>query len=633
MSQIKVGDYLFRRLHELGIRSVFGVPGDYELALLDLVTDNDLSWKGNPNELISSYAADGYARVRGAGAFVTTFGPGELSAYCGMAGHYAEFVPVVHIVGYPAVDAVRNKKIMHHSLGNGKFDMYENMAKNITAATAVINYAPTAAREIDETLAIMMRAVRNGVLEESHELIKLTNLPTFTTAMGKGGLDESIPQFAGVHSGAGTLPAVKEALESVDTVIWIGNYPSDFNTGEFTTVVNKDAIVIDLQRFAVWIGKTQYFVSMKHASDDLKQDYLWGALSSFFRPGDVIIGETGTSAFGLCDTKLPSGVMMFNQTVYGSIGYATGAIVGVGQAIKESEGKWKRPVLVTGEGSMHLTIQALADMLRWDLKPVIFVLNNGGYTVERLIHGKEAFYNEVAILDYSMLSKTFGPAFESKYHGPVKTCRELSSILQDPKFGNAGCLELVELVLPPLDAPSAVIKTGAAIDAFNKAKAEQGPGLPDRPVFKFRTMSLMANDPGELSLSKLLSTLTHTLHPTTYVFATFPDTSNLPPLSETQMMFKESEGITVIVSKDYAESHKIDYFFPCKMISLNVTSSLEAVGFMAVIATRLAAKGIGCNPVSGFYHDHIFVPLGREEESSEVLVRLAVEKREETEKA
>ncbi|KAK2674427.1 Thiamine pyrophosphate enzyme, C-terminal TPP-binding [Fusarium oxysporum f. sp. vasinfectum] len=570
MSQIKVGDYLFRRLHELGIRSVFGVPGDYELALLDLVTDNDLVWKGNPNELISSYAADGYARIRGAGAFVTTFGPGELSAYCGMAGHYAEFVPVVHIVGYPTVDAVRNKRIMHHSLGNGKFDMYENMAKNITAATVVINYAPTAAREIDEALTVMMResrpvyiglsvdiayemidaeglnvpiptelrpndsalegivvekirklmersnnpavivdggAVRNGTLEESHELIKLTNLPTFTTAMGKGGLDESIPQFAGVHSGAGTLPAVKEALESVDTVIWIGNYPSDFNTGEFTTVVNKDAIVIDLQRFAVSIGKIQYPVSMKHilqrlvnslrsnpismasrhitwdpypkfnfqASDDLKQDFLWGKLSSFFRPGDVIIGETGTSAFGLCDTKLPSGVMVFNQTVYGSIGYATGAIVGVGQAIKESEGKWKRPVLVTGEGSMHLTIQALADMLRWDLKPIIFVLNNGGYTVERLIHGKEAFYNEVAVLDYSMLGKTFGPAFESKYHGPIKTCGELSSLLRDPNFGNVGCLELVELILPPLDAPSAVIKTGAAIDAFNKAKAEQGP--------------------------------------------------------------------------------------------------------------------------------------------------------------
>ncbi|KAF4988095.1 hypothetical protein FGRMN_9961 [Fusarium graminum] len=537
MPGIKVGDYLFRRLHSLGIRSVFGVPGDYELALLDLVTDNDLAWKGNPNELVSPYAADGYARVRGAGAFVTTFGPGELSAYCGMAGQYAEFVPVVHIVGYPVVDAVRNKEIMHHSLGNGKFDMYENMAKHITATTAVINHAPTAAQEIDSVLGTMMQESRpvyiglsvdiayeiidaerlespmpttlqpndaalkekvvgkirelieqskkpaiivDGVLEETHELVELTNLPAFTTTMGKGGLDEANPHYAGVHSGAGTLTGVKNALEGVDAVIWIGNYPSDFNTGEFTTVVNKYATIVDLQRFNVSIGKTQYNVSMKHVLRSLvesllsnpiakvEQQVTWDpypkfnfqtsdALSSFLRPGDVIIGETDTSAFGLCDTKLPSGVMMFNPTVHG-----------------KSEGKWTRPVLVTGEGFMHLTIQALADMLRWDLKPVIFVLNNGGYTVEHLIHGKEAFYNEVAILDYSLLGKIFGPAFASKYHGPIKTCGELSELLSDHKFGNAGCLELI---LQPLDAPSAVIKTGAAIDAFNKTKAEEGSGV------------------------------------------------------------------------------------------------------------------------------------------------------------
>lgn len=77
-----------------------------------------------------------------------------------MSGHYAEYVPVVHIVGYPAVDAVRNKRIMHHSLGNGQFDMDENMAKHITTATVVINYAPTAAREIDETLTTILRESR-----------------------------------------------------------------------------------------------------------------------------------------------------------------------------------------------------------------------------------------------------------------------------------------------------------------------------------------------------------------------------------------------------------------------------------------------------------------------------------------
>jgi pyruvate decarboxylase len=95
---------------------------DYELAFLDLISENGLQFLGNPNELVASYAADGYARINGIGAFVTTFGPGELSAYCGVAGQFAEFVPVVHIVGYPAVTAQKAGAIMHHSLGDGKFE-------------------------------------------------------------------------------------------------------------------------------------------------------------------------------------------------------------------------------------------------------------------------------------------------------------------------------------------------------------------------------------------------------------------------------------------------------------------------------------------------------------------------------
>jgi pyruvate decarboxylase len=102
-----------------------------------------------------------------------------------------------------------------------------------------------------------------------------------------------------------------------------------------------------------------------------------------------------------------------------------------------------------------------------------FVLNNNGYTVERLIHGKTASYNEVAILDYSLLAKAFGPAFPSKYHGPIKTCGELTDLVNDPSFGDADCFQLVELILPELDAPSAVIRTGAAIDEFNKSKSEK----------------------------------------------------------------------------------------------------------------------------------------------------------------
>jgi pyruvate decarboxylase len=80
---------------------------------------------------------------------------------------------------------------------------------------------------------------------------------------------------------------------------------------------------------------------------------------------------------------------MYNQTVFGSIGYATGAAVGAFKAIRENN-NYKRCILVTGEGSLHLTVQAFADMLKLGLNPIVFVLNNDGYTVERLIHGKNA---------------------------------------------------------------------------------------------------------------------------------------------------------------------------------------------------------------------------------------------------
>ena len=139
--------------------------------------------------------------------------------------------------------------------------------------------------------------------------------------------------------------------------------------------------------------------------------------------------------------------------------------------------------------------------------------------------------------------------------------------------------------------------------------------------------SLMA-DPGEKSLDTLLATLTTTLHAATYVFTTVTDAAKLPPLSEVQLLFRESEGITVITTLDYATAHGLEYFFPSRMITLNVTSSLEAVGFMAVLATKLADRGMGVNPVSGFYHDHLFVPLGREDEAVAVLDDVAKQKKQ-----
>jgi hypothetical protein len=77
------------------------------------------------------------------------------------------------------------------------------------------------------------------------------------------------------------------------------------------------------------------------------------------------------------------------------------------------------------------------------------------------------------------------------------------------------------------------------------------------------------------------------------------------------MSFQEAEGMTVITTVAAAAAHRLEYTFPCRMITLNVHSSLEAVGFIAYVAGKLAERGIGTNPVSGFWHDHLFVPESR----------------------
>src|SRR5450759_5770121 len=98
-SEITVAEYLITRLKEIGVDHLFGVPGDFVLGFFNQVLKSDLKYVGTCNELNAAYAADGYARIRGIGAFSSTYGVGELSAINGVAGSFAEKVPVVVITG------------------------------------------------------------------------------------------------------------------------------------------------------------------------------------------------------------------------------------------------------------------------------------------------------------------------------------------------------------------------------------------------------------------------------------------------------------------------------------------------------------------------------------------------------
>ena len=129
--------------------------------------------------------------------------------------------------------------------------------------------------------------------------------------------------------------------------------------------------------------------------------------------------------------------------------------------------------------------------------------------------------------------------------------------------------------------------------------------------------------PGEHDLERLIGGMKPVLDPHTYVFATGATGADLPADLSPLMRFEESEGITLILTAETAEQAGLAATFPCRRITLTVHSALEAVGLMAAVAAALAKAGIGCNPVAGYHHDHLFVPAGRAGDAMRVLEALS----------
>src|SRR6476661_216440 len=137
---VSVADYIVERLAAEGIDHCFGVAGDYVFPICDAVDSSaKVKWIGCANELNASYAADGYARIRGAAMLATTYGVGELSAINGVMGAKAERSLVFHVVGMPSYQHQRVGKIAHHTLGDGVFGNFVNLSAGAACCHAVIN--------------------------------------------------------------------------------------------------------------------------------------------------------------------------------------------------------------------------------------------------------------------------------------------------------------------------------------------------------------------------------------------------------------------------------------------------------------------------------------------------------------
>ncbi|KAI0821959.1 pyruvate decarboxylase [Trametes gibbosa] len=548
-----VGQYLVERLVQLGITKMFGVPGDFNLGESDFVEDHPkIDWVGDCNELNAAYAADGYARVNDGkiGVVLTTFGVGELSAMNGIAGAFSEHIPVLHLVGVPSTAQQKAKPMLHHTLGDGRYDAYLEASRQFTVTQGVLNNKDTAASEIDRVLTECLVAahpvylmlptdiaytrisasrlhtplsiepplndseteefvldeiirlveeaqndaiilvdacsVRHGVKKEVEELYKRTGFPVYSAPMGKSVVAETYERYGGIYVGSISKPEVKDKVENAKLIISVGALKSDFNTGNFTYhIPTQNTIELHSDhtrvRFATFPGigmkrllpkLTSRLLSFKadaeqfavpkfvlplpeEADDVISQAWLWPRVGQFFRSKDVIVAETGTSSFGVLDIPLPQDAIFVSQILWGSIGWTVGATLGA--AFASLDRNLNRTILFVGDGSIQLTVQELSVMMKWDLKPIIFVLNNSGYTIERYLHGMTRKYNDISNWYWTKLLGTLGGEEGKNCKSyTVKTKQELSTLLDDPTFAAAEVIQLVELIMPQHDAPRAL---------------------------------------------------------------------------------------------------------------------------------------------------------------------------------
>lgn len=550
-----VGNYILDRLAELGVDRVFGVPGDFNLFFLDDVLAHEkLDWVGNANELNAGYAADGYARVKGLGALVTTYGVGELSAINATAGSYAENVPVIHIVGAPSLSAQNSHLRMHHTLGDGDFKHFMRMASEVSAAVAALHPA-TAATDIDRVIrtAVIHRkpgylmlpvdvstmpatppsrpldvdshvsspdiealfkdavtdfmrgksvtvladimAERLGAVQDVRALVTETKFPFASLMWGKAVLNETKPNFAGIYVGGLSAEHTRAVVEDAEVLVCAGVEFTDTTTGiyshqiDFGRVINIGAEstsvagrhyapltmasalnIVKEVSLELGLKGTPFEASttdepLPEITDEaLTQDVLWRVLSSNLDEKNTVVVDMGTSFFGMATRKFPRDSRFIGMPLWGSIGYSIPALLGAAMADTDSRG-----VLMVGDGSAQLTIQEIGTIIREGVNPVVFLINNDGYTIERSIHGVEAEYNDITAYDWSKIPAAFGGTDSNTVTLRAATVREFDEACRVAKE-NRDKLVFIEVVTAPMDMPELLEKFGAQAAQLNKKK-------------------------------------------------------------------------------------------------------------------------------------------------------------------
>jgi indolepyruvate decarboxylase len=300
-----------------------------------------------------------------------------------------------------------------------------------------------------------MFAARYGLKKKLEAFITKSNIPFATSPMDKSVVSEAHPCYLGLYNGDFSAPLeVKSVVESADLVLDIGGFvPVELNTGFWSNNLSNERVIAIHENWVqigtkIWLGcaiedvldaliqqtpvfNTVYDVIPPYGLLDLiGQDddptgspTLYPRIQRMLRPGDIFVVETGSGMLHTNRMRLPANVDNETQTLWGSIGWATPALMGMALAQPE-----RRLIAVTGDGAHGMTLNELSVMGRYGIKPIIFVLKNDIHGVEDVVGDLGHIFNVLPVIEYHELPKAMG--CENWLTAKVSTVRELDDIIR-----------------------------------------------------------------------------------------------------------------------------------------------------------------------------------------------------------
>jgi indolepyruvate decarboxylase len=323
---------------------------------------------------------------------------------------------------------------------------------------------------------------RFDLVAPAMRFVDRSGIPTTVALLDKSVIDERHPSFIGVYAGALGRREVQEYVEGSDCLIRLGTLPTDINLGIYTAhldparciAATRDRLAIGLHTYER-VGLADFVDGLTRVDlprraigdhprppaaegeptgsldDPITVAGLFRRLGAFIAEGMIVIADPGDALFAAIDLPVYEARDFLAPAFYASLGFAVPAAIGAQLAQPD-----ERPLVLVGDGAFQMTGMELSTCVRYGLDPIVIVLNNGGYTTERLI--LDGAFNDIQRWDYSKLPEVIGAGRAHR----VETMGDLDRALADARRRD-GQFVLLDVRLDKLDVSPALRRLGASL--------------------------------------------------------------------------------------------------------------------------------------------------------------------------